>query len=341
MLNAEEIAALCARLGLLSAADYVDAGFEIHAALGRHLHIHLRHPRGKSFFIKRALPGRLDAARTLAAESRFYSFCREEEVAGVAQLLPTLAAVLAEESTLAVEFLDRGRELWREHRDAAEDALPLSSARALGTALATVHNSFRGPHLRGDPRLTTFPDTLPAVVSVHRPSPVRRRRASRGQLSWLRRVQATPTLTAGLDAVRDAWRAETLIHGDLRSGNVLVLGEADGVAVRLIDWELVRWGDPAWDLAGVLQHFSHYPRQPALREFWRSYRAATALEGRDAAELLERAVLYSAAWTMQINWELAGDAESLTEPVEQGLQRAADIYAAPGNAQRDLYGLEP
>lgn len=53
-------------------------------------------------------------------------------------------------------------------------------------------------------------------------------------------------------------REFSLIHGDLSAGNILWSGDA----VRLIDWEYVRFGDPAEDLAYLLSE------QPIGADAW-------------------------------------------------------------------------
>lgn len=65
----------------------------------------------------------------------------------------------------------------------------------------------------------------------------------------LHQAAARPALVQGLRRARGAWRALTLVHGDLKHDNLLQA--ADG-SFALIDWEMARLGDPAWDLAGLL-----------------------------------------------------------------------------------------
>jgi hypothetical protein len=89
-----------------------------------------------------------------------------------------------------------------------------------------------------------------------------------------------------LESLRLDYRFSTLIHGDARLENImLVEPEAElGVReLRLVDWELADIGDPAWDIASVFQHYAicHiWAQNPgiapvllhaALDEFWNAY----------------------------------------------------------------------
>jgi hypothetical protein len=68
-------------------------------------------------------------------------------------------------------------------------------------------------------------------------------------------VAADPLLHAVLEEFRCAWRPVTPVHGDVKFDNVLVQsvpGEPSAAVIRIIDWELAGLGQPAWDLAGIL-----------------------------------------------------------------------------------------
>jgi hypothetical protein len=52
-----------------------------------------------------------------------------------------------------------------------------------------------------------------------------------------------------------------LVHGDLKWDNCL--GEA-GQGVRVVDWETAGVGDPAWDVAGIVQEYTVARRAEAL-----------------------------------------------------------------------------
>lgn len=105
----------------------------------------------------------------------------------------------------------------------------------------------------------------------------------------------------GLHRARMTWRPMCLVHGDLKHDNVLLV---DDGSVRIIDWEMARIGDPAWDLAGLAS------RLPALDSGAREWSANT-LDGVallinayskatpiGTAGLVTRLPLYVGAWLL-------------------------------------------
>jgi hypothetical protein len=73
-------------------------------------------------------------------------------------------------------------------------------------------------------------------------------------------VQNTDGLTASLRALRGAWQPGCLIHADAKSDNTMVRSRSmpGGAGLRLVDWELAGWGDPAWDAGTVIGDYLHY-----------------------------------------------------------------------------------
>src|ERR1700733_3135527 len=143
-------------------------------------------------------------------------------------------------------------------RTAAE--FPREAARVLGRALGTVHATFRGQRSAGDDRLRWLPCDAPWILRAHQPNLDGPSSISAAGYNALQIVQARQTWVRCLDRLGDLWRAETLIHNDVKGDNVLVIPPKSGAArtsieIRLVDWELVQYGDPAWDLAGALQDF--------------------------------------------------------------------------------------
>ena len=82
-------------------------------------------------------------------------------------------------------------------------------------------------------------------------------------------------------APRDGRRA--LVHGDYSPKNVIVSGSGPAAQVFLLDFEVVHLGNPVFDLAFMLNHFTlkaiHRPElaesyNEAARSFWQSYLSA-------------------------------------------------------------------
>jgi hypothetical protein len=70
--------------------------------------------------------------------------------------------------------------------------------------------------------------------------------------SLLQRLRASPTFRAGFARVRRDWTPSALVHGDIRSSNLIAGGAPARPAVRIVDWELACLGDPAWDLGSLV-----------------------------------------------------------------------------------------
>ena len=93
-------------------------------------------------------------------------------------------------------------------------------------------------------------------------------------------------------APRDGRR--TLVHGDYSPKNVIVNGSGPAAQVFLLDFEVVHLGNPVFDLAFMLNHFTlkaiHRPQlaarhNAAARSFWQAYLAAAGDLTGDPARL--------------------------------------------------------
>jgi thiamine kinase-like enzyme len=116
----------------------------------------------------------------------------------------------------------------------------------------------------------------------------------------LARAGGRPLLVAGVRRARGAWRAVALIHADLKHDNLLVAADR---RIAVVDWEMARAGDSAWDLAGLMV-------RPLLdsapgRRVWTDAHlgAAAALvsaycaaSGLKPAPIAQRLILYCGVW---------------------------------------------
>jgi len=214
-----------------------------------------------------------------------------------------------------VELIVGAENLTQCHRRLGD--YPVTLAGRLGEALGALHKTVRDIP-PGELDESIFPRLPPWNFSFHEQNP---RTLSPALRQLLEIVQADDQFCRELDSLRTGWRADRLIHGDMKWNNCLVSPTEDGQPrIHLVDWELARIGDPLWDIAGALQGYlsewillaplenestpDEFVRdfgdvfssmRPAIRELWRSYNAHLADAQVDAPERVWRCMRYVGA----------------------------------------------
>lgn len=127
-------------------------------------------------------------------------------------------------------------------------------------------------------------------------------------------------LIAGLRDARALWRPLALVHTDLKHDNVLVATDPDGLRIRVLDWEMARIGDLAWDLAGLTARLvlAREVKPPwseadvvAAALLLGDYAAATGLR---VPALARRLVLYTGAVLTMMSLQHASTVPPGTDP---------------------------
>ncbi|SRR6266516_2489942 len=217
--------------------------------------------------VKQALPRLRVADEWLAKRER--AITEGEALRLVEQITPgSVPRVLDIDEVACALTITEAPEDWQPWKDhlLAGDADP-KVARRLGELLAAWHGAtsndeaieraFEGQEafdqLRVDPYYRT--------VSRRRPE------LARAVETFIQRMNATRTC---------------LVHGDYSPKNVLV-----GEGICVLDFEVTHYGDPAFDIAFMLNHLLlkrlHVPGasdgiEQCARDFWDAYRSATAPE---------------------------------------------------------------
>ena len=305
---------------------------------------------------------------TLRAEVDFYAFCQQEPAASVmANVLPRLIFFDPDRSLLALELLAAANSPWQWFWAAGPEAFPHEIGRRIGRMLGQVHRTFGDPAVLEDPSIARLSPAVPWVMMVHKPGPEILSTISAANYQTLRILQTEGRFGESLDRLRGEWRPETVIHGDVKSDNILVSPPAvpgtGSETIRLVDWELVQRGDPAWDVAGVFQDtvlfwinsmpsgggnvnamaasagFPWSILQAYLRSFWQGYRQTAGLSADEADATLLRAVAFSGARLVQTAYEVSQAWDAMPAQSVLLLQVSANLLADAESAQLQFYGI--
>lgn len=63
-----------------------------------------------------------------------------------------------------------------------------------------------------------------------------------------------PGLEKLINEIKSEWDLGSFIHGDIKWSNLLIADDSKKRSLVLIDWEMADFGDPMWDVAGLIQN---------------------------------------------------------------------------------------
>jgi thiamine kinase-like enzyme len=186
-------------------------------------------------------------------------------------------------------------------------------------------------------------------------------------LQLLRTIQRSDVFCEDLDTLRQGWSADVLIHQDVTWDNCLVVPQpsaARSLTPKIVDWELANLGDPCWDIGALFGNYlafwllsipiagdapadqfldlAQYPlarMQPAIHSAWRAYADRMELSPATATHWLLRVVRYMAARLIQMAFEHAQTAASLTGHIAGLMQLSFNILRRPEQALVHLLGI--
>ncbi|MCU0890169.1 MAG: aminoglycoside phosphotransferase family protein [Sandarakinorhabdus sp.] len=280
----------------------------------------------------------------------------EHAVQDLAASVPELAALLPERLVhagprwLVAHRWVAGEPAWQDDSLASGGGSPAADIAALAPrvapGLAAMHRATARLVRAGDSRglQAGLDDRLPWVLALF-DADAPPELWSHGLLApVLNAAGQRPALVAGIRRARGAWRPLALIHADLKHDNLLL--KANG-GVTLVDWELARCGDPAWDLAGLMFRPLLDPapeRQgwtPANQQAARSMLAAYAgASGLARPALAQRLLFYCGAWLLMsvVQYRSAatqpdeGETRRLLDAAEQSLAAPESLVASLADA---------
>jgi Phosphotransferase enzyme family len=355
MLTAERITAYLVDRGWLSGESIVDDGVVVIDASRRNLNLAVTCNGGRSFFCKQGKRfGRFSSARY---ESEFYErLASKENGSNVRRHIPEKHFYDESQDILGLEYIKSATSL-REYHVGAGRKFPVWIGKELGSVLAAIH----GLDCRD------APESRPPALFLHTPDLQIYRDSSAASLHLIRIIQHYEEFAAKLTFLREEWVATSLIHGDLKWDNCLIVppGEARKKrSLRIVDWETHAFGDPLWDVGTIigecLRHwlnsipitndapsedlldlagFSLPEMQPGLQAFWNTYSTERSLLGEARWAGLIKAMKYAGAILVQFAFEQVQSAPALNTNVICFLQLSLNVLEQPLEAIAHLLGI--
>jgi hypothetical protein len=385
--------------GIVDRESVIRGDLAIVDVSSRNRNFHVLRRGGPSFLLKQGV-GRV-GRETVLHESLVYRLLRRHSEV-LRRHLPRFLDYDAENEVLLLEFVPNARSLTQHcarhprfsNRHAADlatalaglhrlDALHVTRGRSTpneseDSAKRPRHDEFpmdgsdeRPLSSRSPEGVPVFTGGSPWVLSLHLPGPSMLRELSGANLELIRMLQDQPEVCHELDQLRAAWQPASIIHGDLRWENCLVMASPepwmDGI--RIVDWELADLGDPCWDVGTVFAEYLGwwvrstesvtqqdrnsegresngfqsvgrilFRMQPSISTFWEDYAEQMAL-GSETMAWLIRAVRYAAARLIQTAYEEMQSRPQANDRSVTLLQLATNIFRDSQKARIDLLRL--
>lgn len=363
-LTASNMAHYLMARGALPPAVVVDGDFMVVEAGRRNRNYKVIRRNGTGLFVKQIKDIEPMAISTLQREATCYRMAQQPGYHALAELMPRLIDHDATRHCLIVDLLPAGENLTEFHMQ--RQAFPLEIGQLLGKALGNYHQTLRGQHQNTE-NWANFPRLVPWILSFHLnaqiPNPANP--LSGGVLQLGAVVRQQPDMQANLARLAQNWQYDSIIHGDMKWDNCVVYPDANGkLALRIIDWELVDYGDASWDVGAVFQAYlvgwimsmplanetnpAHFvgksawqleAMHPAIHAFWRSYVQTAGIAPAQAHTWLLRCIEYGAARMVQTAFESLYFAAGMSNHAATLLQVSQNILCNPRQAATALFGF--
>jgi aminoglycoside phosphotransferase (APT) family kinase protein len=361
VLTIREIAPYLLARKRIDAEDIVGGDLLIAEAKHRNWNYQVIRQRGSSYLLKQGI-GPLGAA-LVAREARVYQYLQAGPAARrLRPYLPGYYEYDPQTGVLILELLRQAESLSALHR--RRGRFPIRIATAIGEALGTLH---RLPLPEPAAPEQPLPAQPPWVLSIHQPRLAMFREMSSANVRLIELIQNTPDVGQHLDALRQDWQRQSLVHHDLKGENMVVYarpGSRRRTRLALVDWESARIGDAGWDAGAIFSDYlsvwllsipitgeapperflelARYPLeaiQPAIRSFWQAYARRMGFDRATAHQALLRAVRFGAARLVQTAYEQLQLARHLNGNVVGLLQLSLNMLQRPLEASVHLLGI--
>jgi Phosphotransferase enzyme family len=342
---------------LVSNDSVVDGDLIVVDASGRNRNFKVIRKRSPSFFVKQIRNWNPQAAAMLQCEAACYFLANNDpDFIALAPLIPELYDFDPDRQTLTTAFISDGEDLFEYLRRTGKISTEIAGE--LGRCFGKFHRESE-TRLLDSPHCSVFPKQIPWILSSERRNSHPFKELSPATSQLFDHVDASTQLSGALDELRKQWRVSTLMHGDMRLENcILVQTPGNKPGLKIVDWELADLGDPGWDIGSILQAFlamhiiSIPPLEveltlsalllhpaathlcPPIRSFWEAY--ARELPNSKGNDLFERCLSYGAARMVQSAYEYMQFSPHLSGNALHLLEVSSDILTNPPAAAEQL-----
>ncbi len=310
-----------------------------------------------------AYSGPSDVAREAQILKRIAS---EGTYATLQKLTPEVVAFDRNNQILITEFWKGSESIHHYHRQL--NSFPVKLAREVADTLATVHReSFKnsGAYRKLSDSLY-HKHTMPNILELRITPEFYSWLPQEDALRFVKLFQKYKQVADSLYESARLWQPTCLIHNDFRFANLIFLRESQNIAnppLRVVDWELSDWGDPAWDVGTIFGDYLLYwidslaysdetdsrdwflqadvplaKIQPAMRAFWTRYTENCEEIVGKRSDFAYSVARHAGAYLLNIAWHKFRMRRFVSGYVICLLQTSKNLLTEPGDSTDILLG---
>lgn len=185
-----------------------------------------------------------------------------------------------------------------------------------------------------------------------------------GSNAVIQTIAKDKRLLNGLIKLKKDWKGNSLVHGDIKLVNFLLVTENNEEQIKLIDWEIANLGDPLWDLSGLIQSYLTIwgsTRKPqsetepmpgfeflelgeiktCISDLWNEYARLHGWTKKEKRTKLKKVAQYTAARILQTAYEANQfKPNEMSLAATQLMEMSRNIFKSPLDAASNLMGIK-